>query len=272
MQLKCPGCARTLKIPDTAAGKVVKCPCGKQLRAPGGSPVAQPKTPPRKANAPAKTGAPSQKPQAAPSGPSAFGVDENLFDELTEGDMKPVMMVATPGASAVSNSKGAEGTLAKAGADLDKKQQEEKSRLTQGSAKEVRSSIGILLLLGIARLIIGILFMAGSASEAQELSTDPAFEGEADGLQTILRIIYGFYIATGLTFLGCAGLIFKFPMTCAITAIVTYVLGEIIGLVMFPFGLFSIRGWIARAAVFGALVQCINNAAYYKFVKEGGTR
>jgi hypothetical protein len=34
MQLKCPGCSQLLNIPDAAAGKVVKCPCGKSLQVP----------------------------------------------------------------------------------------------------------------------------------------------------------------------------------------------------------------------------------------------
>jgi len=34
MKIKCPACQAVLSIPADAAGKVVKCPCGKQLRAP----------------------------------------------------------------------------------------------------------------------------------------------------------------------------------------------------------------------------------------------
>ena len=34
MQIKCPSCQAVLNVPAGAAGKVVKCPCGKQLRAP----------------------------------------------------------------------------------------------------------------------------------------------------------------------------------------------------------------------------------------------
>lgn len=95
MQLKCPGCSRTLKIPDSAAGKVVKCPCGKQLRAPGGQPRAgtpsqatgQPKPRPT-TQKPRPT---TQKPSRPSPQPSAFGgVDEMMFDELTDSDMQPV--------------------------------------------------------------------------------------------------------------------------------------------------------------------------------------
>ena len=32
MKIKCPACNAILNMPAGAAGKVVKCPCGKQLR------------------------------------------------------------------------------------------------------------------------------------------------------------------------------------------------------------------------------------------------
>ncbi len=95
MQLKCPGCARTLKVPDTAAGKVVKCPCGKQLRVPssanavasasasGSAAAARPSVssaqsarPPAQAN---------PRPAAAP--PMQF--DEGDFEGLADSDWAP---------------------------------------------------------------------------------------------------------------------------------------------------------------------------------------
>lgn len=91
MQLKCPGCSSTLKIPDSAAGKIVKCPCGKQIRVPGGQPQAASPRP-----AAGRSTATASRPAAAPaSGPASSeggfgGFDAGMFDELTESDMRPV--------------------------------------------------------------------------------------------------------------------------------------------------------------------------------------
>ncbi|TWU47064.1 RDD family protein [Rubripirellula reticaptiva] len=96
MKIKCPACATVLNVPDTAAGKVVKCPCGKQLRAPGGT-------------AGPASGAAAARPAAAPAArrptepatttrrpaPAGNDFDPGLFDELTEADLQPVKMAST---------------------------------------------------------------------------------------------------------------------------------------------------------------------------------
>lgn len=272
MQLKCPECARTLKIPDTAAGKVVKCPCGKQIRVPAAKPTARPAN----ANSANRATQPAARPANQPvhsAGGNAFGMDEDLFDELTEGDLKPVAVAKIPGA-AMTTSAGAQNTLSKASSDLDRSRNENKQREHEGSAKDVRSSIGILLLLGVFRLVIGIILLVHVPGEVERLAASPSFEGKIeggmDGFATLLRVVYGMYIAIGVGFLACAALIFKYPMVSSITAMVVFLIGEIVGLILNPFALVSIRGWIIRGAIFGGLVQCINNAAYFKFVKQGG--
>lgn len=83
-------------------------------------------------------------------------------------------------------------------------------------------------------------------------------------------MIYICNIVIAIVFCVCGGLIFKFPMTGAFTALVIFIIGEILSLILNPFLLISVRMWIVRAAFFGGLVQCVNNAAYYKFVKAGG--
>lgn len=88
MQLKCPGCSRTLKVPDTAAGKVVKCPCGKQLRAPGGK--SQAGEPSQGAGQPKAQPSNRPAPQQGASDGGFGGVDAMMFDELTDSDMQPV--------------------------------------------------------------------------------------------------------------------------------------------------------------------------------------
>ncbi|MCM2369546.1 RDD family protein [Aporhodopirellula aestuarii] len=123
MQLKCPGCTRTLKIPDSAAGKVVKCPCGKQMRVPAAKPATaavasaapaqrrpaaapaatRPAAPARAAAAPTARTAPVAAARPAPAPANAFGVDAGLFDELTDSDLKPVALPPKPGAMPTAN-------------------------------------------------------------------------------------------------------------------------------------------------------------------------
>ncbi|QDT04757.1 RDD family protein [Rubripirellula lacrimiformis] len=105
MKIKCPACSQVLNIPDAAAGKVVKCPCGKQLRAPGGpaktgAPVAA--TPRRPTAGPAGQANPSAAPPRRPAAVSN-DFDPGMFDELTTGDLQPVRAVGQPGRPASSN-------------------------------------------------------------------------------------------------------------------------------------------------------------------------
>ncbi|TWT50498.1 RDD family protein [Rubripirellula amarantea] len=105
MKIKCPACAKLLNIPDTAAGKVVKCPCGRQLKVPGGAPAtagAQSASRSAGAGGPARPATPNgpkprpaAAPRAMPAGPSSF--DDGFFDELTDQDLQPVKPVAQYG-------------------------------------------------------------------------------------------------------------------------------------------------------------------------------
>ncbi len=97
MKIKCPSCSTQLNIPDAAAGKVVKCPCGKQLRAPGGAPQAA--SPAGSGARPA--GAMPARPMARQTHRGANTIDADMFDELTEDDLVPVRSASNPfGASA----------------------------------------------------------------------------------------------------------------------------------------------------------------------------
>jgi large-conductance mechanosensitive channel len=142
MNIKCPACSKVLNIPEAAAGKVVKCPCGNQMRAPGGTPASQPKaaTPgtPAKPTAPAagqrpapaagpKPAAQGTRPAAAGTKPTASaprpaapaprpaasgGVgdfDAGMRDELTSNDLRPVTAVPKPAVAAVPRAPGSPG-------------------------------------------------------------------------------------------------------------------------------------------------------------------
>ncbi|MDA9859008.1 RDD family protein [Rubripirellula sp.] len=109
MKIKCPACSQVLAIPENAAGKVVKCPCGKQLRAPaaaagggaatsGGQSRPTPQRPATQRPAtqrpatqrPAARKPATQRPAARKPAAPMGGFDPGLFDELTDQDLKPV--------------------------------------------------------------------------------------------------------------------------------------------------------------------------------------
>lgn len=91
MKLKCPGCSKVLQVPDSAAGKVVRCQCGKQLRVPENA------APASRAAVPTAGGASRPRPGTASQG--GFGdLDPGLFDELTDVDLRPT---TSPGSGSV---------------------------------------------------------------------------------------------------------------------------------------------------------------------------
>lgn len=96
MKIKCPACQAVLSIPPAAAGKVVKCPCGKQLRAPGPPGTDASSGTATGAAAPQRAAPRPAAPQRAAPRPAA--VDAGLFDELTEGDLQPIGQAGMPAA------------------------------------------------------------------------------------------------------------------------------------------------------------------------------
>ena len=101
MKIKCPACQAVLNIPETAAGKVVKCPCGKQLRAPNptGSPNAKGSAnvaPTRPGATTAQANATRPASQASPTSGQG-GFDPDLLDELTDQDLQPVASQSVAG-------------------------------------------------------------------------------------------------------------------------------------------------------------------------------
>ncbi len=94
MKIKCPSCQTLLQVPDSAAGKVVKCTCGKQMRLP--APTGTQST------VPVAPGAPVAKPTVRPTGAQprpvagGQGLDPSVFDELTTDDMKPIRDAYAP--------------------------------------------------------------------------------------------------------------------------------------------------------------------------------
>jgi hypothetical protein len=65
----CPGCQKQYKLPDTAAGQVASCKCGKRFRVGGASPATA-------AASPATTATPRASPAQAPARSAAPAVSK----------------------------------------------------------------------------------------------------------------------------------------------------------------------------------------------------
>ncbi len=201
---------------------------------------------------------------------SAGGFDTEeiagLFNQLSDAELK-APATALPKAAASIHTGLAAGQLASSTSQHGEYQQETRAQ----ASKHLFQSLGILIFLGVLRVAINGYLYSNISNEVESLVLiEPDAAEDVEWLVTALKIVYGMFIAIGVGFLVCAGLAFQFPMTATITALVLYVISELVGFVTAPWTLLSIRGWIVKAAIFGGLVQAINNAAYYKFVKSGG--
>ncbi len=176
MKLKCPGCSKVLQVPDSAAGKVVRCQCGKQMRVPGGSVSASPS---KGRSTAAATG--SRRSQAAPQGGGPGELDPGLFDELTEDDWRPVAAPRSGSAPAPTSSGG--GTLFKQYAPPEEVDE----------AKKAGKQPGLLVFLGVINGIWAILYMLGTLAILGLVAMIPAIGAagemeEGDGVLLTLAI------------------------------------------------------------------------------------
>ena len=191
----------------------------------------------------------------------------SFVDDLTDNDFAPMRAVATPGRQEQKQTAKAD-PLAKYVPELEQEKKEKKKEFVEGASRHVWQSIGLLVLLGCLGIGFNTFLLLNVEDDMQYYVEEEDFE-ESDGIK-ILRGILIMKIAISSMFLVCAAFIFKFPMISSFFAIVCFVLSEILGLILWPIDLINIRRWIARAVMFGAFVQAINNAAYYKYVMKGG--
>ncbi|WP_231741836.1 zinc-ribbon domain-containing protein [Stieleria varia] len=194
MQIKCPGCSKVLNIPDTAAGRVVQCPCGKQLRAPGGSPAVAASAPAAQpmGAAPARVARPQQP--TAPIG-GGFGLDDDLFSELTDTDMSGIAAVARPGVPQKAVAAAPSAMLKQyAGEDTNAKK-----ALKPGQRPGTLTFLGVLNILG-ALLMGGIIALV--VGVAAMLQIDPAIllGGMADATIAFIvaTVVFWFILHTGV--------------------------------------------------------------------------
>ena len=204
------------------------------------------------------------------------------IDELTDDDFSPVKAVARPGLQQQKSTSTKKDPLAQYVGEVQKEKEEKNKEFRESAATHVRNSIGILVFLGLLGITVngwGLLTVETMLESMQGEVQEDEFEGEefedfededSFSLADLLRAAYIIKIMISVLFLGCAAGFFKLPLTCAIVAIVAFVIGEIIAFLLNPFLLIHIRGWIVRIVIFGGLVQSLNNASYYRFVKKGG--
>lgn len=95
----------------------------------------------------------------------------------------------------------------------------------------------------------------------------PDEEGGASFAKMVVTVFCGIDLGIGFLYIAFGFLVSVFPLTCAISALVVFCLVEIAGLLLDPGSILSIRGWAFRIAIFGGLIQGVNNAAYYSHLK-----
>ena len=287
---QCPNCSKKLQVPAAAAGKKVKCPgCSTAFVVPASGGNAAPATANPKAGAPrAAAPVPAATSQPAQGAPKATGASKandwvppwedqtpdygpSVMDELTDADMAPVKAVSIPGQDQKkAPSRSEQKVLQEAAADFKKERAEEHSSYMEGAKKEIWISIGIYSVIGFVLLSLGGFWLTGIEEEAKNLSIegqDPEMVGE---FLNVFRTMYVLMICLGIGFFVAAASFMQLPMISALSAIVIYVLANILSFILYPLFLIDVYVWIGRIIVFGLLVQAINNAAYLRFVKSGG--
>ncbi|TWU45223.1 hypothetical protein Q31b_03940 [Novipirellula aureliae] len=208
MKIKCPGCAAVLNIPETAAGKIVQCSCGKKLRAPGrpaagspaaGRPAAGGQSSPRpQAKRPAA--AHPQQPAARPQPPAAAsnfgGLDAGLFDELNEKDLQGVTPVHRP-SSAVASAPSAGGKLMQQyGPTASEHDQSAGARpgllIAVGVINVLYSGLFFLIALFFTLIWLGIFFSEADIRE----HLDPEMENFSTVLTVIVFLFWAVWVWT----------------------------------------------------------------------------
>lgn len=239
MQITCPTCHKTSTSKADLSGKKVKCGCGKSFVVPSAKAIAA----------------------AVPDGsPSPFhAMSDDDWAALAPKPEPVVDHSAQP--KKQSNSAG---LLDRAKTDLGQKsKQASSSSIGQlSSSRWILIGIGALKLgLSIFRLVIVESYVKGILDKVPEV----------DGVQLlfILRLSLGIQIGIATSFILMGVFIFLFPLTMTIAALVLFIALEIFNLVIDPLSAFSIIGWIIRLSICGALIQAINNAAFYKYLKAG---
>ncbi len=172
MKIKCPACSTMLQAPDSAAGKVIQCQCGKQLRLPAAPATARAVPQPMAAGQPR----PAVPAPTRPPGPTAnpFGLDNSAFDDLTTDDMKPIRGVAAVAPATAKTSHAGAAALKQYASPGDVG-----SNATPGQRPGTLTFLGVinaiwtvLYFFGVL-LLFGISVIAANEIEAEDLAEAP---------------------------------------------------------------------------------------------------
>jgi len=170
MKIKCPACNTVLNVPDHAAGKVVKCPCGKQLRAPASTGTGGRGVPSASVGAGAGVSAAGTASRARPAAPSPSEFDPGLLDELTDRDLQPIGATSnSPGRSNPYAAPSDVGSRSLGDAKIASKGARFVGALVDGVFFGIAAGVGIGLVMALGAVnggnessSIGIMMVAGS--------------------------------------------------------------------------------------------------------------
>jgi hypothetical protein len=281
-------CGKTLQAPASAAGKAVKCPCGQLIKVPAGaaSPAAKPAAIAKPAVAAAAATTATRAPAVAHTAavarpapvvrrpaPTAAGGAPNPFGDMSDEEWQGLVAKHAPRKPTEQDNKpkvntATENMLEEARKDTN----QGKSMLREGAEGHLDQSRWLLVGLGVVLLAYSAfqLFMLNgmleSMASAAERAGDEEFDREA--IRMVLMILGGFAVSVSVIFMLLGFFIFLLPLTCSVSALLLYICLELVRILSDPLDLLSIRSWIIRGAIFGGLIQAINNAAYYRFVKK----
>ena len=278
--VKC-SCGKTLQAPAAAAGKAVKCPCGQVVKVPAPAAATTAAAAPAKRQAaavpvaamsssaaPARRPAsqPAPRPAAQPAAQSAFvSTAPNPFADISDAEWQSMVQSNAP--KVVDQSKPKEKSAAAKMLEEARKETGKGNVLAMDSAKGfLNKTRGILVGIGLLILVRVAIDYWLSMGELEQLAATEDAEVVAV-VKTVVMVFLGIGAGIATLFIVLGFMVSIIPMTSTIVALVMYSLIELLGLLLNPFSLISIRGWIFRITIFGALIQGINNAAYFKHLK-----
>lgn len=261
-------CGKSLQAPAAAAGKAVKCPCGQVVKVPAAAAPAQRTASAKPAVArpvAAVAAAPAQARRPAPVPASAANAAPNPFGDISDDEWKNMVQAHAP--KQVDTSKPKEKSAAT------KMLEEARKESGKGNESAMESAVGFLNKTRAILVGLGLLCIVRAVISYWLITSmiDAMAAGDEEGVATIAKwivtVFCGIDLGIGVLYIVLGFMVSILPLTCTISALVIFSLVEIASLLLDPTSILSIRGWIFRIAIFGGLIQGINNAAYYAHLK-----
>ncbi len=261
-------CGKTLQAPAAAAGKAVKCPCGQVVRVPAPAATTAQRAPAAVAKptavAVANPAPTANRWPAAAAAPA--NASPNPFGDMSDDEWQSMVQAHAP--KQVDHSKPKEKSAAAKMLDEARKETGQGNVLAMDAAKGfLNKTRGILVGLGCLCMVRAVVAYWLISSLIDSLMQAGGDSDEASIIKIIVMVFCGIDLGIGVLYIISGFLVSIFPLTCTISALVIFTLVEIANFIVDPGRILSIRGWIFRIAIFGGLIQGINNAAYYRHIK-----